>query len=62
VQFMEGLGSPRVGLGVNQVRTLVVVYSGRYRFAGACPPLVNSPSGTWVCEGTEVQGLKCEHQ
>ena len=33
--MMKGFGSPRVGLGVNQVRTLVVGYSDRYRFAGA---------------------------
>jgi hypothetical protein len=35
---MEGLGSPKVELGVNQVRTLVVAYSGRYRFAEARTP------------------------
>jgi hypothetical protein len=36
---MEGLGSLGVGLGVNQVRTVVVAYFGRYRFTGARTPL-----------------------
>jgi hypothetical protein len=35
---MEGLGLSGVGLGVKQVRTLVIAYSGRYRFAKACTP------------------------
>jgi hypothetical protein len=38
VQLMEGFGSPGVGLGVNHVRTLIVAYFDRYRFAGAGTP------------------------
>jgi hypothetical protein len=31
---MEGLGSPRVGFGVNQVRAPAIACSGQYKFAG----------------------------
>jgi hypothetical protein len=34
VQLVEGLGSLRVELGVDQVRALVIEHIGRYRFAG----------------------------
>jgi hypothetical protein len=34
VQLMEGLGSLGVELGVERVRSLVIAYSGWYKFAG----------------------------
>jgi hypothetical protein len=53
--------SPGVEIGVNRVRTLVVAYSGRYKFTRerACRC---SPSGTWSCEEKEVGGVlhKCK--
>jgi hypothetical protein len=58
---MEGLGSPGVGLGVNQVRAPVVAHHGRYKFVGGRAHR-RSPSGTWHCEEIEVRGLKCECQ
>jgi hypothetical protein len=61
VQLMVGFGSPRVGLGVDQARALVIKHLGRYRFAGGCA-LRLLPSGTWVCEEIEVQGPLCECQ
>jgi hypothetical protein len=45
MQLMEGLGSPGMGLGVNQVRTQVVAHLGRYKFAGGRAHR-RSPSGT----------------
>jgi hypothetical protein len=59
VQLIEGLGSPGVGIGVDQVRTSVVGHPGRYKLAGGRAHH-RSPSGTWVCEEKEVQGLMCE--
>jgi hypothetical protein len=38
MQLRDRLGSPGVELGVDRVRTLVVVYSSRWRFAGARTP------------------------
>jgi hypothetical protein len=61
MQLMGGLGSPGVELGVDGVRASVVAHPGRYKIvvgrAHRC-----SPSGTLVCEETEVQGLMCERQ
>jgi hypothetical protein len=34
VQLIEGLGSPGVELGVDQVRSLAFAYPGRYRLTG----------------------------
>jgi hypothetical protein len=59
VQLMVGFGSPRVGLGVGRDRALVIKHLGWYRFAGGHTHH-RSPSGTWVCEETEVQGPLCE--
>jgi hypothetical protein len=56
VQLMAELESPGVEIGVDQVRASVVEYPGRYRLAGGRAHR-RSPSGTWVCEKTEVQGL-----
>jgi hypothetical protein len=58
---MEGLGSPRVGIGVDRVRASVVAHPGRYKLAGE-QAHHRSPSGTWVCEGIEVGGVlrKCQ--
>jgi hypothetical protein len=53
---MAELESPGVEIGVDQVRASVVEYPGRYRLAGGRAHR-RSPSGTWVCEKTEVQGL-----
>jgi hypothetical protein len=61
VQLMERLGSPGLGLGVDQVRAPVVAHPGRYKLAGGRAHR-RSPSGTWVCKEIEVQGLKCERQ
>jgi hypothetical protein len=61
VQLMVGFGSPRVGFGVGRARDLVIKHLGRYRFAGGRAHR-RSPSGTWVCEETEVQGPLCECQ
>jgi hypothetical protein len=61
VQLIEGLGSPRVEFGVNQVRSLAFAYPGRYRLAEGRVHR-RSPSGTWVCEGTELQGPNCDCQ
>jgi hypothetical protein len=58
---MEGLGSPGVGLGDDQVRAQVVAHLGRYKFAGERAHR-RSPSSTWRCEEIEVWGLKCECQ
>jgi hypothetical protein len=57
----DGLGSPGVELGVNRVRTLVVVYFGRYKFTGERARR-HSSSGTWSCEEIEVGGVlrKCQ--
>jgi hypothetical protein len=38
VQLKDELGSLGVELGVDQVRTLVVVYCGQYKLAGARTP------------------------
>jgi hypothetical protein len=61
VKLMEGLGSPGMGLGVNQVRAPIVAHPGRYKFAGGRANR-RSPSRTWRCEEIEVRGLKCECQ
>jgi hypothetical protein len=45
-----------VELGVDQVRTLVVAYSGRYEFTEERTRR-RSPSGTWSCEEKEVRGF-----
>jgi hypothetical protein len=58
---MEGLGSPGVGLGVDQVRALVVVHPGQYRFAGGCARR-RSPLWTWRGEEIEVRGSLCKRQ
>jgi hypothetical protein len=42
-----------VELGVDRVRTPVVVYSIRYEFTGERARR-RSPSGTWSCEEKEV--------
>jgi hypothetical protein len=42
-----------VELGVDQVRTVVVAYFGRYEFTGERVRF-RSPSGTWSCEEKEV--------
>jgi hypothetical protein len=47
MQLMEGLGSPGVELGVNQVRSLVIAYSGRYGFAGECSSPFTVVDLTW---------------
>jgi hypothetical protein len=57
VQLIEGLGSLGVEFGVDQVRSLAFAYLGRYRLTGGRVHR-RSPSGTWVCEETEVQGPK----
>jgi hypothetical protein len=49
---MEGLGSPRVELGVSRARALVVEYLGQYRFAGGLAHQ-RSPSGT--CRREEIE-------
>jgi hypothetical protein len=59
--LMEGLGSPGVRLGVHRVRAPVVAHPGQYKLVEGCAHR-RSPSGTWVCKETEVQGLKCERQ
>jgi hypothetical protein len=51
VQLMEELGSPGVGLGVDQVRAPVVAHPGRYKLAGG-QAHCRWPSGTWVCKET----------
>jgi hypothetical protein len=38
VQLVEGLVSPRVELGVEHRRGLVVTFSGRYKLTGATSP------------------------
>ena len=38
MQLVEGLGSPGVEFGVDQVRSLAFAYSGRYKLAGAAAP------------------------
>jgi hypothetical protein len=53
VQLRDGLGSPGVELGVDRVRTLVVVYFSRYEFTGERARR-RSPLGTWSCEEKEV--------
>jgi hypothetical protein len=58
---MEGLGSLEVGLGVGQVRAPVVAHLGRYKFVEERAHY-RSPSGTWVCEETEVRGPNCDCQ
>jgi hypothetical protein len=58
---MGVLGSPGVELGVDRVRASVVVHLGRYKIAGGRVHR-SSPSGTWVYEEIEVQGLMCERQ
>jgi hypothetical protein len=50
-----------VELGVDRVRASVVVHLGRYKIAGGRVHR-SSPSGTWVYEEIEVQGLMCERQ
>jgi hypothetical protein len=61
MQLVEGLGSPGMGLGVNQVRTPVVAHPGRYKFAEGRTHR-RSPSGTWHCEEIEVRGVLCKLQ
>jgi hypothetical protein len=53
VQLRDGLGSPKVELGVDRVRTLVVAYSGQYEFTRGRARR-RSASGTWSCEEKEV--------
>jgi hypothetical protein len=53
--------SPRVELGVDQARALVVEYLGRYGFTGGRAHR-RSPSGTCHCEEIELRGPKCECQ
>jgi hypothetical protein len=53
VQLRGRLGSPRVELGVDRVRALVVAFSGRYKFVGGHARR-RSPSWTWRCEEKEV--------
>jgi hypothetical protein len=38
VQLVEGLGSPGVEFGIDQVLSLAFAYSGRYKLAGAAAP------------------------
>jgi hypothetical protein len=61
MQWMAGLESPGVEIGVDQVRASVVAYPSRYRLTGGRAHR-RSPSGTWVCEEIEVRGLMCECQ
>jgi hypothetical protein len=61
VQLVEGLGSPGVEFGVNQVRSLAFAYHDWYRLAGGRVHR-RSSSWTWVCEETEVQESLCKCQ
>jgi hypothetical protein len=54
---MVGLESSGVEIGVDRVRASVIAYHGRYRLAGGCAHR-RLLLGTWVCEETEVHGLK----
>jgi hypothetical protein len=59
VQLRVRLESLGVEIGVDRVRASVVAYPGRYRLVGGRAHR-RSPSGTWVCEETEIQGPKWE--
>jgi hypothetical protein len=61
VQLMEGLGSPGMGLGVNQIRAPVFAHPSRYKFAGGRAHR-RSPSGTSRCEEIEIRGVLCKRQ
>jgi hypothetical protein len=50
-QLIEELGSPGLGIGVDQVRASVVAHPGQYKLAGGRTHR-HSPSGTWLCEET----------
>jgi hypothetical protein len=61
VQLVEGLGSPGVEFGVDQVRSLAFVYPGRYRLAGGCVHH-RSSSWTWVNRSAGVSVQMSERQ
>jgi hypothetical protein len=54
-------GSPRLELGVDRVRTLIVAYSGQCEFTEERAHR-RSPLRTWSCEEKEVEGVlrKCQ--
>jgi hypothetical protein len=61
VQLVEGLRSPEVEFGVDQVRSLDFAYSGRYRLARGCVHR-RRWSETSSCEETKREGSLCEFQ
>jgi hypothetical protein len=60
VQLSGGLVSPRVELGVEQQRSIVIAFSDGL---GSLEPLLRHPrSDTSPCEGIEREGPICECQ